>query len=240
MYRLLTVALLAAAGVAMLPERSDAQFRYRGNVGGRDGITFGNMPYYGGYGYGYRGYQPYGYGYGYGSRYDSYRPYAGYDRPYGYYGPYGTRYGWDSARYYYSSPNYYSAPAYTYSAPTYTYSAPYVTPLYAQAGSSGTESYQSYYPPSSSQPAANAVRVEVRVPSPNAEVWFDGTPTQQRGTVRTFESPPLTAGRSYTYQIRARWTDADGKAQDQTRSVPVQPGQQAMVDFTRPERTGGE
>lgn len=215
MYRwFIGVALLAAAGIALLPERSDAQYRYRANIGGRNaGVSYGNVPYY----YGNR---PYGYGYGY-----------DYYRPYGYYGPYNTRSSWwGTPGYFYSSPGYY------YTRPTYTYD--WYPAQYAQSGYSNTQGYQSYYP-AAGTPAGNTARVEVRVPSPDAQVWFDGTPTQQRGTVRTYESPELNPGRTYTYQIRARWTEG-GETRDQTRTVQVQLGQQVSVDFTRPERVGGE
>jgi uncharacterized protein (TIGR03000 family) len=95
------------------------------------------------------------------------------------------------------------------------------------------QTYQSFYPPDTSS-LGNRVMVQVRVPSPDAEVWFEGAKTNQRGMDRTFESPELTPGYKYTYHMRARWTD-NGQPRDQTREVRVQPGQSVTVDFTRPQ-----
>jgi uncharacterized protein (TIGR03000 family) len=50
---------------------------------------------------------------------------------------------------------------------------------------------------------------------------------------RSFVSPPLTAGRNYSYQVRARWND-NGQMRDQTRTVNVTPGQTVNVDFSQP------
>ena len=68
----------------------------------------------------------------------------------------------------------------------------------------------------------------VRVPA-NAELWFEGSTTTSRGSVREFQSPPLTPGR-YTYEIRARWTE-NGRAITQTQKVAVSPGAHVAVTF---------
>ena len=57
----------------------------------------------------------------------------------------------------------------------------------------------------------NAAMMEIRVPA-NAEVWVEGDKTSQTGAVRHFVSPTLQTGKTFTYDIRARWTGADGKA----------------------------
>jgi uncharacterized protein (TIGR03000 family) len=76
--------------------------------------------------------------------------------------------------------------------------------------------------------------VDVRVPA-NAEVWFDDEPTRQRGEFRRFVAPPMTPGKEFHYDVRARWTDGD-KVIDQTRAVGVRAGGVSEVDFTRPEK----
>jgi uncharacterized protein (TIGR03000 family) len=184
-----------------------------GYYGGRGYSGWGGGYRYGGWDRG-RGYYPgvafgLGYGLGYGSRYGY--GYGGYYPNYGYssYPDYGYGYGGDD-----SSPGYYSY-------------APPVT------------DYQSFYPPdtSSAPPASppggtngtDAV-VRVRVPDPNAQVWFEGTPTQQRGTDREFESPPLQPDRTYHYDVRARWTE-NGRTFDETRTVAVHAGDRVTVDF---------
>jgi len=80
----------------------------------------------------------------------------------------------------------------------------------------------------------DSATVEVRVPA-GAEVWFDDEPTRQRGEQRTFVSPPLTPGREFHYDVRARWKDGD-RVVDQTRAVGVRSGQTTEVDFNRPEK----
>jgi uncharacterized protein (TIGR03000 family) len=240
--------VLAAASLLLLPGTSEAQrgrggvrgsaFRggavyrggpvYRGGAiyrapiyrGGiyRGGFYRGYGGYYGGLGllgfgglglYGYGGYYPYGGLGGYYSGY-SYPSYgSGYSYPYGY-------------------SNYYS-PSYNYYTPSYSYAVP--PSDYAFDGTPATD--QSFYP-SESTAQDNDVHIQVDVPSPDAQVWFEGTPTQQKGTVREFESPPLTPGQNYTYHIRARWTE-NGQVRDQTRNVVVQAGQHVAVDFLAPD-----
>jgi uncharacterized protein (TIGR03000 family) len=78
------------------------------------------------------------------------------------------------------------------------------------------------------------VVVTIRVPSPDAEVWFDGQRTRQEGAQRLFESPALHPGK-YSYQIRAKWRQ-NGKNMEETRTVQVQPGDRVTVDFTSPEQ----
>lgn len=77
------------------------------------------------------------------------------------------------------------------------------------------------------------VRIEIRVPTTDAVVQFGETATDQTGTVREFESPPIQPGRDYTYHIVARW-QADGRDVFHGRTVTVRSGQRVIVDFTRP------
>jgi uncharacterized protein (TIGR03000 family) len=86
-----------------------------------------------------------------------------------------------------------------------------------------------YYEPSILA-SANAALVDVRVPT-TAEVWFEGDKTSQTGSDRSFVSPQLQPGKSFTYDIRARWTGPDGKVVDQTRQVPVRANERSTVDF---------
>ena len=87
-----------------------------------------------------------------------------------------------------------------------------------------------------SQPAAapdNTARIRVIVPA-DARVWFGNTATRQTGQVRRFESPRLTPGQEYTYEVTARWTE-NSKELTQTRTIPVWPNSSATVDFTQPQ-----
>ena len=86
----------------------------------------------------------------------------------------------------------------------------------------------SYFAPAAPDDRAH---IDVRVP-PDAQVFFDGSPTRQTGEERMFVSPPLDPGRTYNYNIEARWMD-NGKMVDQTKTVTVGPGASPVVDFTR-------
>jgi uncharacterized protein (TIGR03000 family) len=67
---------------------------------------------------------------------------------------------------------------------------------------------------------------------PNAEVFFDGQPTVQKGSQRVFASPPLEVGQKYHYHVRARWNEA-GKTVEHTRKVEITAGAKVQVDFLK-------
>jgi uncharacterized protein (TIGR03000 family) len=79
------------------------------------------------------------------------------------------------------------------------------------------------------KPGEAPVVVVTTVPA-DAAVWFDGVKTSQTGTQRRFESPPIPAGRTFTYQIRV--AGPAGQGLDETRSVRVHAGDQITLDFT--------
>jgi uncharacterized protein (TIGR03000 family) len=64
--------------------------------------------------------------------------------------------------------------------------------------------------------------VNLRVPS-DAKIWIDGSETKQTGASRSFESPPVAAGREYAYEFRVQW-NGDGKEVTQTRQITVHAG----------------
>ena len=164
--------------------------------------NYGN--WYGNNWYSGYGYSPWGYSPGYGWGYPSY--YGNYSG----YSPYYYRDSYYPRSYYYSSyPTYESYPSTTYE------SYPSTT-------------YQSNYP---AVQDTSTARITVRVPDANAEVWFNGVATQQRGTDRLFETPALSGGYRHSYEIRARWMGADGQMMDRTQTIDVQPGQDLAVNF---------
>jgi uncharacterized protein (TIGR03000 family) len=75
----------------------------------------------------------------------------------------------------------------------------------------------------------------VRLPDPNAEVWFQDYKTQQRGSMRQYETAALDPNRTYTFVIRARWM-RNGQQMEQTRQVQGRAGQNITVDFTTQSR----
>jgi uncharacterized protein (TIGR03000 family) len=93
----------------------------------------------------------------------------------------------------------------------------------------GYDNSGGYNNPGSNDQDPNAAFMNVRVPS-NAQVWFDGENTQQRGDLRRFVSPPLDPGKTFTYEIKASWTE-NGRQVERTRKVHVRSGQRVNVDF---------
>jgi uncharacterized protein (TIGR03000 family) len=208
---------------------------YRANYGGYRGGYHGGYGYRGAYGYrgfgGYRGYHGFGgywpgylgLGLGLGSlAYDySYYPYAysPYTYDYGYY-PYAyDTYPYDyGADYYYTPPDVDYSPGWSVPPSTSTLVTPDVTMPPADQ--------------SAVAPADDRAHIEVVPPTADAQVLFNGRPTQQTGPDRQFVSPPLNPGQDYRYTIEARWDDG-GRPMDETRSVTVRAGESAIVNFTK-------
>jgi uncharacterized protein (TIGR03000 family) len=94
------------------------------------------------------------------------------------------------------------------------------SPTEGYYGSTGSGAY--YQSSIAAFAGKHQVRVNLRVPS-DAKVWFDESQTHQTGTTRSFESPPVAAGREYVYQLRIQWQQ-DGKIVTQTRDIKVHAG----------------
>jgi uncharacterized protein (TIGR03000 family) len=139
------------------------------------------------------------------------------------YGGWGFSHGWGYPGYYYyygGRPYYYGYNGVILSTyPSYVYS-PNVT-------------NKSLYPATAPNEIQNANSAEfvVRLPDPNAEVWFQNYKTKQTGLVRQFESDALDPSSTYTFTVRARWNQ-NGQTVDQTRQVNARAGQNLVVDFT--------
>jgi uncharacterized protein (TIGR03000 family) len=195
-----------------------------GNFGGYRGGFYHSGAHYGGYHYGYHNYYPH---YGvYSYRHD--HPYYG---SYGYYYPYSYgSYGYDYP--YYDTPYLSAGPTSTYDSGSYI-STGNVTPYSAYGTPSTTpsaDSYQAFYPSATvTTPSDSRAHVTVKVPA-DAQIWFDGTLTTSTGSVRRYDSPPLTPGSGYGYEVRARWNE-NGHEVTQTQHVSVTAGAQVQVDF---------
>ena len=72
--------------------------------------------------------------------------------------------------------------------------------------SEDTQGYAGQGPAGSMMANEDAAMIAVRVP-PNADIWFDGQKTNQKGAVRQFETPALDPGHDYAYEVRARWNE---------------------------------
>ncbi len=84
------------------------------------------------------------------------------------------------------------------------------------------------FPAATGQNEALPIRVEVNCP-PEADIWFNGARTRQTGTFRTFVSPAMAPGRTYTYEVRARWEE-HGKPMSWRREYEVAAGDRLVVD----------
>jgi uncharacterized protein (TIGR03000 family) len=240
--------LLAGAAALATPSLGQAQHGGGGHGGGHGGGGHFGGTQFGGARLG--GYRAGSYSGGrYGGFRNSYYPHNGYAHHYygtyplyGYYPSYGLNsYGSGYAGSYSYDPMYsvtypdaypYDNPSlqpdlrdsgsYESVAPTAPYSFGQLEPdtqTGAFAGASG----------SSNQPADTTVHVSVRVPA-GAEIWFGGSRTISKGSVREFQSPSLTPGYQYTYEVRARWNE-NGHEVTQTQQVEVTAGARVEVDF---------
>ena len=113
------------------------------------------------------------------------------------------------------------------------------TVSYGSSGNVGVSSPNSYY---GSRPAPLAVQslasnaagdtvyLSVAVPS-ETKLFVNGKQTTSKGTLRQFVSRGLTAGKSYTFKIRAELGSADGENLVETKDVVVHAGSSESVAF---------
>jgi uncharacterized protein (TIGR03000 family) len=73
--------------------------------------------------------------------------------------------------------------------------------------------------------------IDVLVPTSDAELTFDRTPTTPTGSRREFVTPPLAPRGMYMYDIRTRWT-AEGTERSRSKRVYLQAGDRLVVDLT--------
>jgi uncharacterized protein (TIGR03000 family) len=164
---------------------------------------------------------------------------AGYPLPYSGY-PYPLSSYSSSGPYWGSVPSYYGGAPLPYqqggipsgSVLEHLSSSPTFVPGYLEAGptSSALNEAAIFWP--SDKPKLrldNRAHIWLRVPA-DAEVWFNGAKTKQTGTLRYFFSPPLTAGKDYSYQVQVRWRK-DGKPIEQKRRIGVRAGESLQLDF---------
>jgi uncharacterized protein (TIGR03000 family) len=222
--------LLAGALAFVTPDSAQAQHRGGGHSGGfhagdghAGGFHTGGFHghavsgFHGGgfhhvyphHGYWGQHYYPH---YGYWGHYHHHHyPYYGWYGFYPYYYPYYVFSG--------SYPSYDDTYPYTWSTPAYD------SGYYADYGSR-TPSYSDrdlvVTPP-------NTAHITVSAP-PDAEIWFNDSKTTATGSVREFQTPPLTAGSQYAYEVRARWSE-NGQEVTQKQQVPVAAGVQVRVTF---------
>jgi uncharacterized protein (TIGR03000 family) len=192
------------AGSAFLAAAVAALLWLPSSASARPRISVGRG-YYSGYGNG-------GYEYGYRPSYYS----GGY---YGYGYGYGPSYGYG----YYRGPRYYSEPYYTtnyYTVPEYVTSEPNTV----------TYSTSSYRADTATDDRA---LVTIQIPGDQADIWIQGEKSTQTKSRQDYLSPPLTPGKKYYYEVRARWREGE-RNHDETRNFAIIPGKPVLVDFTKP------
>lgn len=118
-------------------------------------------------------------------------------------------------------------------AASYLSSSPMFFPGYlgAMSSSSSALSNAGILWPSSKGTTRQDTRAHIwlRVPD-NAEVKFGGAKTKQTGSLRYYFTPPLAAGKSYSYQVNVRW-QKDGKPVERKRRIAVHAGESVQVDL---------
>jgi uncharacterized protein (TIGR03000 family) len=137
--------------------------------------------------------------------------------------------GWEPSR-----PSYPGRAVYTGSYPSAAAAASYYadTPL-SDSVSSAHYPYGAYAPGAYAPSApGNTARIRLIVPA-GARVWFGNTAMSQTGAVRSFESPELTPGKSYGYDLTIRWLE-NGKEVTRRRHVGVSANSSVTADFTQP------
>jgi uncharacterized protein (TIGR03000 family) len=77
---------------------------------------------------------------------------------------------------------------------------------------------------------SNTAIIEVSVPA-DAKVWFDDSPTEQPGWERSFESPPLKPGKTFSYMVTAQWRGAYGEDVVRQYKVLVRANESTNVEF---------
>src|SRR5262249_56495032 len=83
-------------------------------------------------------------------------------------------------------------------------------------------------------PPDNAAPLQAVGPG-GGEVGVGDSKTPKTGTTGGSAPPPLTPGKTYTYQVTVRYRDAAGKLVNDKRAIQVRANDWFSVDFTRPE-----
>ncbi len=227
---MLILSLTMTPAFAAAWRRQRRSWRRRAVIRGGGGGGHGGGGYHGGGGGGYisggGGYI--GGGGGYGGYHGGYSGYGGYHGGYGgygrgYYGGYGRGFGVYLGGY----PGYYgdygsgydNYPSYGYTSSAAYYNPDLVPPVLSSSSITVA--------PTSDQTA----HIRVEVPDPNAQVYFDGYATRQRGNERAFATPPPCSGADVPLHHRGKMDGGNGQEVSKTRTVTVNPGGSATVVF---------
>ena len=122
----------------------------------------------------------------------------------------------------------YSSYAPSYSGYNYVPATRYIDPGYPGIALAPADSSREslYYAPEATD---NTAHLRILVPA-DAKLWVGGMQTEKLGIEHDFNSPALTPGKSYTYEVKARWMQA-GQPVERTRKVKVMANRTTTIDF---------
>jgi uncharacterized protein (TIGR03000 family) len=103
----------------------------------------------------------------------------------------------------------------------------YGTPILASNGNMVNPGTQSFFYNPGTANQGNAATITVHLPA-DANLTIDGQPTRSTSGTRTFVSPPLEPGKTYTYTLRAE-INRDGQPRDVKKTINVQAGRPTDV-----------
>ena len=136
-------------------------------------------------------------------------------------------------------------PSYVYDNYVPYYYGPNNSYVYDEIPAEGPVVIQAAYPPQAAGTYDNTgaqgdsvAQVTVRLPSPDATLWFNGARMLAQGASRTFTTPPLDPNQDYHYKVRVRFM-RDGQPVTENRVLEVRAGQNYSLDFTRGARQDG-
>ena len=83
-------------------------------------------------------------------------------------------------------------------------------------------------------PAASTLSTQltITVPSHDAELEIDGKAIAGTGVSRTFDTPPLAIGRTYRYEVIARWAPNTYTNMSRTKVVSFRAGERLTIDLS--------
>lgn len=98
--------------------------------------------------------------------------------------------------------------------------------------------------PRAERAPAQPATIRLTVDPPDGEVWLDEQRVPKEGAVRVLVTPPLTPGRRYSYQVKARWGTTERQwtlevAPGQTSTLTLRPdGGRPLGDLPVVEQDG--
>lgn len=82
--------------------------------------------------------------------------------------------------------------------------------------------------PTTTRPAV----MTLTTPTHDTDIEIEGKPIAGSGTSRTFETPPLAAGRIYQYNVVAKWAPNTYTKMTRTKAVRVRAGDRLTIDLS--------